>query len=412
MRTLLLITLALLSGHASGQHADDAALLLADGVAPTTTKTRAWRAQVEAGIVHADRPFSRSHHLSFDMQLDTTVAPSLRVALANRLDLSRDSRTAELETVNTLKEAYASYAYSKDRIIDIGRINVRSGAALGYNPTDFFRTKSLRAINSIDPESLRSNRLGSVMLRGQAISHRGSLTLLYSPKLANAPDSSAFDIDLGATNSVDRYLLLLSPQLAGASSSTMLLYGEQGQAPTLGLNQTWVAGRSTVVYLEVASGKSVALLDRALGRHDDASVRTKLAAGLRFTTQQKQTVSLEYDYSGVSLNRKQWDALREGAPGDYLRYRQWVQAAQELPTRQAWFVHANWQDAGADHLDVSFMARRDIADRSSLYWLEGRYHFRQSDLIVQAQHNAGDARSTFGALPHANIWTVKLLTFF
>ena len=49
-----------------------------------------------------------------------------------------------------------------------GRINVRNGAALGYNPTDFFRSGALRSVVSIDPNSLRENRLGTVMLRPTA----------------------------------------------------------------------------------------------------------------------------------------------------------------------------------------------------------------------------------------------------
>ncbi len=412
MRTVFVIMLAVLSGQAAAQQSDDDALALADSIAESPTTASAWHAQLEAGIVRANRPAMTGQTLSFDFLLDHAIAPSLRMVLADRIDIRRDSLAAGVNTVNTLKEAYGSYAYGKDRIVDIGRINVRSGVALGYNPTDFFKVQSIRVMSETDPESLRSNRLGSVMLRGQVLSEHGSLTLMYSPKLASIPDGSPFDIDLGATNGVDRWLLAFSPQLGGTASSTLLLYNEKGKPPTLGLNQTWVVGGATVAYLEATRGKSAALAEQALGRPGKPSAHTKLAVGLRFTTQRKQAISLEYDYSTAALSRNGWQALRTGAPGDYLRYRQLAQSAQELPTRQAWFAQANWQDAGVDHLDLNFILRRDIADRSRLYWLEGRYHFSRTDLIVQAQHNAGDARSTFGALPHSNIWTVKLLTYF
>jgi hypothetical protein len=58
------------------------------------------------------------------------------------------------------------------------------------------------------------------------------------------------------------------------------------------------------------------------------------------------------------------------------------------------------------------MTRRDLADRSHLDWIEGRYRLHRADLILQAQRNAGDTRSTFGAQPHANVLTIKLLTYF
>ena len=54
-----------------------------------------------------------------------------------------------------------------DTLIDLGRINVRNGVALGYNPTDYFRAGAVRAAVSVSPASLKENRQGSVMLRGQ-----------------------------------------------------------------------------------------------------------------------------------------------------------------------------------------------------------------------------------------------------
>ncbi|WP_440964813.1 hypothetical protein ACL58G_01635 [Massilia sp. GER05] len=412
-KSVLGIALALLFSQASAQQSDDeVALAIADSIVAPEARSSEWHAKVEAGVQKAADPSFALGHLSFDVMVDHKVAPSLSFVFADRLDVNRGSSSAYDSTVNTLKEAYGSVSYSSERIIDFGRINVRSGVAFGYNPTDFFRAGSIRTISSIDPESLRSNRLGSVMLRGQTLSEAGSLTMLYSPKLAGTPSTAPFDIDLGATNAVDRWQVALSPRLGTTSSSTLLIFGEKGQSPTVGVNQTWAVGGSTVAYIEAASRKSIALLDRALARPAQKALYTQLAAGLRITTAQKQSITLEYEYSGASLSRAQWDVLRSRGQADYARYRQWLDYAQELPTKQALFIYGNWQDAGVAHFDVSVMTRRDMADRSHLDWIEGRYRMSRADLILQGQRNRGDARSTFGALPNSNILVIKLLTYF
>jgi hypothetical protein len=125
-----------------------------------------------------------NQRLSLDFQLDRSIARRWRAVLADRLDVKWPPQYGDENRINTLKEAYISWQASDERLLDMGRVNVRNGVAMGYNPTDYFRSGAVRSVVSSDPGSLKKNRLGSVMLRGQTLWNGGSLTALASPKMA------------------------------------------------------------------------------------------------------------------------------------------------------------------------------------------------------------------------------------
>src|SRR5262249_56082061 len=70
---------------------------------------------------------------------------------------------------------------------DGGRINLKSGVAIGFNPTDFFKTRAVVEPLSIDPAVLREDRLGTVMLRGQFVWRHGSVSAAFAPRVASPP---------------------------------------------------------------------------------------------------------------------------------------------------------------------------------------------------------------------------------
>ena len=282
---LLLLLLAALPALADD---DAAALLLADRTAATAEASSDWHVFVEtdasewrpqgAGLaVHGSR-------FSLDAKFDKTFAPGWRAVFADRLDLNRTDGATGNSDFNTLKEAYLSWQAAPDRIADLGRINARSGVAMGYNPTDYFRAGALRTVVSLDPASLRENRLGSAMLRGQTLWEGGSLTALWSPKLADQPSSAEFSPDFGATNRHDRWQLALSEKLSEALNPQWLLTGAAGQSPQLGLNLTALPNDSTVAYVEWSGGRAPSLAAQALLRPDDAAFRSRLSSGLTYTT--------------------------------------------------------------------------------------------------------------------------------
>lgn len=418
MKRVLAACLCLFAGAAKADvvpagEAD--ALLLADSAPRQSAPARDWQLFVEGALGDARQrhgaPPLDQQRLSFDFALDRSLAPGWRAVFADRLDVNWQSRQSGENAVNTLKEAYLSWQAQPEVLFDFGRINVRHGVATGYNPTDFFRSGALRSPVSADPASLKGNRLGSVLLRGQTLWPSGSLTALYSPRLRETRDGGAFSPDPGATNHRDRWLLAASRQSSDGFSPQVLLYGAAGQPLQWGFNLTALLNEASVAHFEWAGGRSRSQYAQALNGADDSAFRQRLASGLSYTTPNKLTLTLEYEYDGGALDRAAWSALSRNAPRAYWQYRQWLQNEQELPTRQAVFAYLAWQDALLNRLDLNAMRRTNLADRSRLSWLEARYRLDGADVTLRWQVNSGGSGSEFGALPQQRLRQVLLRYF-
>ncbi len=417
MRALALLLLLLMATARALADDDAAALLLADQTATATAEPGSdWRVYVEAAARESRRqgsgPALHGARASIDARFDKMFAPGWRAVFADRLDMNRMDGVSGNRDINTLKEAYLSWQAQPDRIADLGRINARNGVAMGYNPTDYFRAGALRSVVSLDPGSLRENRLGSAMLRGQSLWNGGSLTALYSPKLADQRSDAVFSPDLGATNQRDRWQVALSEKLSDALSPQWLLSGGAGQSPQLGLNLTALPNDATVVYFEWSGGRAASLAAQALMSQDDTAFRSRLSGGLTYTTSNNISLTAEYEYNGAALDRTGWDALRRGSPAAYGLYRGAAADLQDPATRHNLFLYAFWQDALVKHLDVTAMMRNDLADHSRLQWLEVRYHWTRVDVALQTQLNTGQAGSNYGALSERRVWQALLRYFF
>lgn len=418
---LALVTAALLlAGPAHAEDDDMSALTLADQADTTVAQRSDWRTFIEgsAGANHWRNGNTRrdGERLSLDTQYDHSLSPAWRVVFADRLDLSWPARSGDQHAVNTLKEAYASWRAQPDTLLDTGRVNVRNGVATGYNPTDYFRRGAVRSVVSIDPRSLKENRQGSIMLRGQRLWDGGSLTALYAPKLGDRPSGDGFSLNVGATNDRDRWQLALSQKIGHDYTPQFLLYQQAGQSPQLGLNLTKLVNDATVAYVEWSGGRQLPTLAQALQPYiPDCGCkawRNQVATGATYTTPNKLSLTGEYHYNGAALDRDQWDTLRGSYLPTYARYRNWLSAAQESPTRQALFVYASWQDAWAPHLDATAMYNRDLVDSSRRLWLELRYHPSRVDYAVLWQRSSGRALSNFGAMPESQSWQAQVRYFF
>lgn len=402
----------LMAARVWAQDAEDSALQLADETPEVTQQARAWRVFVEGSlggnVRRMDGATQDTRRASLDIQFDHSPRPVLRLFLADRLDISSPAAASGEHAINTLKEAYASLRPTPSVMADLGRINVRNGVAFGYNPTDFLRAGSLRSVVSIAPMSLKENRQGSVMLRGQKLWEGGSLTALYSPRLRDGPDREGFNLDVGATNSQDRWLIALSQTFAKGFAPQFLLYDEEASAPKLGLNVTGLLSDSTVVHVEWAGGRALSQRAQALRGLlpvcECAAWRNRAAAGLTHTTAAKLSLTLEYHYNGAAADESEWNALRHGPLLAYGAYRDRVQDAQEMPTRQALFLFGLWQDALVHDLDLSLMVNHDLVDASRRVWVEALYHRGQFDFAVQWQRSRGTALSNYGAMPEARAW--------
>jgi len=274
MRAVFAVALLLVAGAVQAGDSDtagdaDAAALSLQGSAPqAAAQPRAWQLFVEGGTGYSEvrddsltNQTSSLQRLSGDLRIDATPLSGLRTVFSDRLDYA--DWPFELEPkreINTIKEAYFSLQPSNNFIFDAGRINEYSGVAIGYNPTDFFRGGAVRSFVSLDPISIKDNRQGSVMVRGQTLWNGGSLTALFSPKLSSQPNSGSFNPDWGATNNVNRGMLIFSKRITEDLNPQFLLYQEEGSSPQIGMNITKLVNNSTVAYVEWSGGRSDTLL--------------------------------------------------------------------------------------------------------------------------------------------------------
>ncbi|NUZ08322.1 hypothetical protein [Piscinibacter koreensis] len=384
--------------------ADADALDLADNTKEVAAKPqRSWRVFGEAGVSRSWEPGHESGteggRLSLDLRYDGTLAPGLRAVFSDRLDLGRSSVPPRKTNINTLREAYLSWQVRPDVVADLGRVNLRYGAALGYNPTDFFRFGAQRSIVTRDPVSLRENRQGTFVLQGQKLWSDGSLSAVYSPYLSDKPNDSTFAIDAGSTNFRNRWLLAGSYKLGSQFSPQVLLHGGDDQPVQVGLNLSSVVNSSTVAFFEYAAGRSRSLIDEVQDDRAHKHLQQRAAAGLTYTTSFNLSLTAEAEYNSAAPRRGQWRAYRGAGPFNALALLGTSQRDQELPVRRALFVYANWRDLGMRNFDVSGFVRQEWETHSREMWTEARYHWGSNEVALQYLHYGGNSRSVFGSVP-------------
>jgi len=344
---------------------------------------------------------------------------------------------------NDLREAYASFEPSTRSYVDVGRINLKSGVALGFNPTDFFKARAVVDPLTADPRALREDRLGTLMLRAQRVVENGSLSIAYAPDVAHpapiAPDLDRFFNPLfNHTNTSDRVLLKAGTTLGESLSPELLLLTDKGRV-TIGANVTEAVGQNSVVYLEWAGGRRLGIIDEALafGRQvgtipagapdliNQGGVkrfRNQLAVGASYTTESKITFNLEYHYNQAGFSSsdwKRWFALGEGRDANspitqqLWSIRAYAAAMQEPLQQHAVFLRMDWVDFLVPKLELTGFALADVRDGSTLLQLTADY--AKSDLWsfgVLATATTGGRRSNFGSLPQTNTILFKATRFF
>jgi hypothetical protein len=340
---------------------------------------------------------------SFDFNYSGRVGQGLRFVLSDRVDSIHPTSPGSDSTVNSLREAYLTWqSDSGSDIVDIGRINLRYGPGYGYNPTDFFRDGSLRTVTTANPFALRENRLGTVVLRGQHLWTGGSLSVAYSPKLANRPSADGWSLDLGSTNNRDRGLVVLGTQFSESVSTQLLAYKEQGLSPKVGASVTALLSDAAVAHAEWSRGSESDLLRRALLLPDSKSTRDRFAGGLTYTTAGKLSLTAEYQYNGFGLDKADSTALAVN-PLNQVNYLLQAQRLQDLVPRQAFLIYVTQKDVGMKNLDLTAFLRVNMVDHSRLGWVELRHHWSNFDLALQLQQNIGRITSEYGILPDRRV---------
>jgi hypothetical protein len=393
-------------------------------------------------------PVSAWQELLFlDARATTPLTPQLNFILSARanLRLQQDIDFPDRENVRLdLREAYLSWQPRDGIFVDAGRINLKSGVALGYNPTDFFKTRAVVQVLSSDPSVLREDRLGAVMIRTQAVLPNIAVTLAYAPRLYD-PTPIYSDLNLPSlnpmldrTNAADRFLVTASVKLADDFSPEVLAYSEDGRV-RLGLNLTESLGSSTVLYGEWAGGREPDLISAALayGRltgtiplaapqvlSDDGGdrFRSDLSLGVSYTTASKIVFNLEYHLHEAGFSPddwRRWFATGEagranpGVAAQLWYIRSYAADQQEPLSRQTAFLRVDRQDALVRNLELSGFVSADLQDGSGAAQVEADY-FLSDHVTVGGLFFAtfGARRSDFGSTPAATSALVKLARYF
>ncbi|RQS17753.1 hypothetical protein DIE00_25130 [Burkholderia sp. Bp8989] len=404
-------------GTAGVDAADAAALALADQPAATPADTaKPWKLNVQDALRasrYRDGGEAGRNQLSIEFEYGQWLTPSFAAHFSmrfDRFDPLGTSRTSSRD-VTLVKEAYASWRASPAFVVDAGRVNERLGAAIGYNPTDFFRAGAVSLDVPPDPDSRHTNRLGTVGLRAQRVWDSGSLAALLSPRLErrSLPGDPAASSDLQRTNGVDRWMLVASQRLTAAIQPQWIVYGESGQAPQFGQNLSVLLGNSVVAYLEWTGGYRRSLIARATGAADDRAFRTSSSVGATWTLPVDLSLTAEFQSNGGGANAAQWRSLQRANPLAWGRAVQTSIAAQELQTRHGVFVMAAWRNVGVRRLDLSGFVQADLGGGRQ-YWLELRRRFDRFDVALQWLHQGGPSWSRFGAMPEST--SVQVLGIF
>ena len=346
--------------------------------------------------------------LLLDIRQDYPIGEHTQLFLSDRFNV-RDEGDLPFpdheDVVTDLREAYLSWHPADPLYVDAGRVNLKSGIALGYNPTDFFKTRSVSEPLSQDPTVLREDRLGTLMLRAQRMWERGSVTLAFAPGIHKASpiysndDLPSFNPMFDRTNADDRLLLKGSVDFGDNTSPEFLLYREAGET-RYGTNLSMGLGQSAVTYLEWSGGERTDLITAAMdyGREtgslpagapsplptaSNRTFKSEIALGVSYTTSDNITFNLEYLVNQAGFSRADWanwfaagtHAGPQAPVLDELWYiRGYARDQQQQTSRQAYFARADWVDAFDIKLELTGFVLADAYDGSGLAQISASYY--------------------------------------
>ena len=391
----------------SAQASDDDALKLGRDAVPEPASTQqapaagsTLRLAVEgaAGLRRGLLGSVATQRLSVDVSDSVRWDGGWRLGWSDRLDAWSPVEPGQGLALNSLREAFVSWQDPAGAsLVEFGRIKLRNSPAYGFNPTDYWRGGSLRAITSADPFALRDARLGTVMLRAQRLWPGAAWSLAWAPKLAERPSQAPLSLDLGSTNASHRLLASWSQQGSERVNGQAMLFAEQGRTPEFGASFTALLSGALVGHGEWSGGRTFQELSRLQGLASAEAFRKRLASGLTWSLPLGLALTAEYAYNGAAPDRAAWDAA--ATPAVQAQYLGLAGLRQDSASRRAWLLYLVQKDLVFKRLDLTGLLRRNAEDGSQLAWLELRHHGSSMDLALQWQAALGRDRSEYGLLP-------------
>ena len=393
------------------------------------------------------QPANWQDRLFLDVRKEWALADTVNFTLGDRFNLRAEDDLPtpnHRDVINEFREGYVGWQVADHLYWDMGRINLKSGPSVGYNPTDFFKTRAVVDPISSDPQVLREDRMGVVMARGQYIGTDGSVTAAFAPSLAaRSPvylntTLPSFDPSFDRTNSQDRMLLKGSTDLSNDLSSEALVY-RQANRTSFGTSLTEGLGQSTVAYVEWAGGRRGSLIDEAL-RYGSATgsfasggpvampvdqrlrFQNDLSAGASYATENKVTVNLEYHFHQAGFSEADWsnwfshgaNALPSSPTARQLWYiRAYAAEQQEPMTEHVLFLRADWVDAFIPNLELTSFVNMDLLDGSALVQVTADYFISNAWTAgVLSTADLGRRHSDYGSLPQSSSIMFKVARYF
>jgi hypothetical protein len=378
---------------------------------------------------------------SLDLDYSWQFAEKFRLSLSNRLN------TIEGDTVtfpsgenlrNDFREGYLSWELFPRTYLEAGRINLKNGVALGYNPTDYFKSRTMVDSASIDPSSLREDRLGSIMVKCQKIWDNGAVTLAFSPRVeAQSPlpttQRASFNPLFGRTNSDNRFLASLSYNIADLNPQALIFIDNVGTH--IGANISRVMSSRIVAYAEWSGVREASLTRRAVtfGQNTDTlpqgspflpqtdagkSFQNDLALGASWTSGFNLTINMEYHFHQAGFGAadfNNWVSLGNANPGlasEFWFIRQYATDQQEPLMQHEFFLRFDWQDIIPSKLNVGGVMFISPYDGSVLTQASAQYFISRNWTVgLYLGGTLGSAGTVEGSLPWSASGVLQIVRY-
>ncbi len=366
---------------------------------------------------------------SLDVDTRWQPAESFRLHLSDRLNvLAGDtiSFPSGENLRNDFREGYLSWELVPRTFLEVGRINLKNGVALGYNPTDYFKTRATVSIASMDPSAQRENRLGALMIKGQRLFNSGAVTIIFSPKVASpsvlsASQGASFNPLFGRTNSENRFLVSFSCNATDFNPQVLVFVDKDG--PRYGLNISRGIGSSLVLYGEWSGGRTASLTSRSLSFGKDTGslprdapllpqtetgkrFQNDLSLGASWTSPFRLTVNLEYHFHQAGFDNgdfSDWVRLgrsNAGLASEFWFIRQYATDRQEPLMQQQVFLRLDWPDVIPSRLDAGCVFFISPRDGSFLTQVSAQYYISRNWTVgAYLGGTSGASDTVYGSLP-------------
>ncbi len=407
-------------------------------------------ASLRAGLLvpfPSQRPPTWQEEFFIDARKEWSLLKNFNFAYSGRMNLRVEENLPIPRTENVrhdFREGYLSWEALDRTYLDLGRINLKSGVALGYNPTDFFKSRSVVEALSSDLTVLREDRLGTLMGRAQHVWAGGALSAVFAPRLFN-PRSIYTNLGLPSfnpmfdrTNAHGRVLVKGNANIAGGVSTEFLIYHE-GNRFQLGANVTEELSHNIVGYAEWAGGRRASLIDDALryGKQTGSipvrtpsalpedghkSFQSDLSVGASYSTETRITFNLEYHFHQAGFSQRDWNnwfnsgsglpAYLSRVPAQLWYIRSYALDQQEPISTHTAFLRADWVDAFFPKLELTAFINIDLFDGSAFVQVTADYYLSNAWTVGGlVTRNFGKYRSDHGSLPQSSALLFKVARY-